>query len=81
MLKSINERHAKPRYFKTGETVEPQSTDPDDPSSRLDATDSAVKIYKAETPGQTKETTGQSKETTGQTIKRVFLDKTERKNK
>jgi hypothetical protein len=73
VLKSVTNQYAESRYVKTGETVERQSKDPNDSSSRFDATDSVVKIYKDQTPGQ-------SKETTGQTIKRV-LDKTERKNK
>ena len=80
MLKSVTDQYAESRYVKTGETVERQSKDPNDSSSRFDTTDSAVKIYKAQTPGQSKETPGQSKETPGQTIKRV-LDNTERKNK
>jgi hypothetical protein len=41
-------------YFKTGETAEIQSTNPKHSSSRFDATNSAVNIYKNDTPGQTK---------------------------
>lgn len=44
--------HDTSKHFKTGETVEPQSTDPADPDSRFDATKSAVKIYRKSTPGQ-----------------------------
>jgi len=42
--------------YKTGETAEPQSTNKNDPSSRFDATNSAVNIYKGNTPGQSKKT-------------------------
>lgn len=41
-------------YFKTGETAETQSTNPNDPSSRFDATTSAVNVYAGTTPGQQK---------------------------
>lgn len=44
--------HDRTKHFKTKETVEPQSTHSDDPDSRFDATDSAVRIYKRDTPGQ-----------------------------
>jgi hypothetical protein len=44
--------HDSSKHFKTKETVEPQSRDSDDPDSRFDATDSAVRIYKKDTPGQ-----------------------------
>jgi hypothetical protein len=44
--------HDSTKHFKTKETVEPQSTHSDDPDSRFDATDSAVRIYKRDTPGQ-----------------------------
>lgn len=39
--------------FKTGETSERQSRSSDSPSSRFDATDSLVGVYKKSTPGQT----------------------------
>lgn len=39
--------------FKTGETAERQSRDMSSPSSRFDATDSLVGVYKKSTPGQT----------------------------
>jgi hypothetical protein len=41
-------------YFKTGETIEPQSTNSNDSSSRFYGTKSAADIYKKNTPGQTK---------------------------
>lgn len=44
--------HDRTKHFKTKETAEPQSTHSDDPDSRFDATDSAVRIYKRDTPGQ-----------------------------
>ena len=44
--------HDKTKHFKTKETVEPQSTHSDDPDSRFDGTNSAVRIYKRDTPGQ-----------------------------
>ena len=50
----IKTPHDKSKHFKTGETAELQSTDPNDSDSRFDATDSAVKIYKNATPGQSK---------------------------
>lgn len=40
------------KYIKTKETSEPQSTNSNDSSSRFDATNSAVKIYRRDTPGQ-----------------------------
>lgn len=49
VLKPVHDRS---KHFKTKETVEPQSTHSDDPDSRFDATDSAVRIYKRDTPGQ-----------------------------
>lgn len=49
VLKPVHDRS---KHFKTKETVEPQSTHSDDPDSRFDATNSAVKIYKRDTPGQ-----------------------------
>jgi hypothetical protein len=49
VLKSAHDRS---KHFKTKETSEPQSTHSDDPDSRFDATDSAVRIYKKDTPGQ-----------------------------
>ena len=48
----INPAHTSSKHFKTPETVELQSTNPNDPDSRFDATDSAVKVYKNATPGQ-----------------------------
>jgi hypothetical protein len=48
----INPAHTKSKHFKTGETVELQSINPNDPDSRFDATDSAVRVYKNATPGQ-----------------------------
>lgn len=48
----INPAHTKSKHFKTGETSELQSTDPNDPDSRFDATKSAVNVYKNATPGQ-----------------------------
>ena len=44
--------HKHSKHFKTPESSELQSTDPNDPDSRFDATDSAVRIYKNATPGQ-----------------------------
>jgi hypothetical protein len=44
--------HETSDHFKTGETVEPQSKDPNDSDSRFDSTDSLVRIYKKSTPGQ-----------------------------
>lgn len=44
--------HDKSKHIKTPETVEPQSTDPNDPDSRFDGTDSVVRIYRNATPGQ-----------------------------
>lgn len=44
--------HNRSKHFKTKETVEPQSKDSADPDSRFDATDSAVRIYRRDTPGQ-----------------------------
>lgn len=44
--------HSTSRHFKTGETAEPQSTNPNDADSRFDSTDSAVRIYTKATPGQ-----------------------------
>lgn len=49
ILKPIHDRS---KHFKTSETTEPQSRHSDDPDSRFDATDSATKIYKRDTPGQ-----------------------------
>lgn len=49
VLKSVHDRS---KHFKTKETSEPQSRHSDDPDSRFDATDSAVRIYKRDTPGQ-----------------------------
>jgi hypothetical protein len=48
----LSTAHERSKHFKTKETVEPQSTHSDDPDSRFDATDSAVRIYKRDTPGQ-----------------------------
>ena len=44
--------HDSSKHIKTKETVEPQSTSSDDPDSRFDATNSVVRIYKRDTPGQ-----------------------------
>jgi len=49
MLKPV---HDSPKHFKTKETSEPQSTNSNDSSSRFDTTDSTVRIYKRDTPGQ-----------------------------
>ena len=38
--------------FRTGETAERQSNDPNSPSARFDATDSLVRTYRKSTPGQ-----------------------------
>jgi hypothetical protein len=44
--------HEKSKHVKTPETVEPQSTDPNDPDSRFDGTNSVVNVYRNATPGQ-----------------------------
>ena len=44
--------HDMSKHVKTGETIELQSKNPNDPDSRFDSTKSAVKIYKKDTPGQ-----------------------------
>jgi Family of unknown function (DUF5824) len=44
--------HDTSKHVKTGETVELQSKNSDDPDSRFDGTNSVVKIYKKDTPGQ-----------------------------
>jgi hypothetical protein len=49
---SIN-AHKQSKHFKTPETAELQSNNPNDSDSRFDSTDSAVRIYKKATPGQT----------------------------
>jgi hypothetical protein len=50
--RKIKTPHESSKHFKTKETVEPQSTDPNDPDSRFDGTDSALGVYKNATPGQ-----------------------------
>ena len=44
--------HETSAHFKTSETSELQSKNKNDSDSRFDATSSAVKIYKGDTPGQ-----------------------------
>jgi len=44
--------HNREKLFKTKDTSEPQSTKSDDSGLRLDTTDSTVRIYKRDTPGQ-----------------------------
>lgn len=61
--------HEKTRnHFRTKETVELQSTNPDDPDSRFDGTRRARKTYTDWTPGQKME------ETRSQLIKRVIKE-------
>jgi hypothetical protein len=43
-------------YFKTSETTEPQSTNPNDSNSRFDGTKSLLNNYEKNTPGQSKKT-------------------------
>lgn len=66
----IKSPHESSKHFKTTETVEPQSDDPNDSDSRFDSTDSLVKIYKRSTPGQS------MKESTYQTIRKTISEAT-----
>lgn len=52
LIKRIAKPHEGSKHFKTGETVEPQSKNSDDPDSRFDGTSSGVRVYKKDTPGQ-----------------------------
>ena len=61
----INPAHTKSKHFKTSETSELQSINPNDPDSRFDATNSAVNVYKNATPGQS---------STIKTIKRIVKE-------
>ena len=44
--------HTSSKHFKTKETSELQSNNPNDPDSRFDGTSSVAKVYKNATPGQ-----------------------------
>ena len=50
--KKIKFPHDTSKHFKTSETAELQSVDPNDPDSRFDGTTSATNVYKKTTPGQ-----------------------------
>lgn len=62
------EKTAKKQMSESCETSEKQSKNPDDSSSRFDGTNSLVRIYTNNTPGQTKKTI--------KTIKEVVLEAT-----
>jgi hypothetical protein len=49
---SVTISREKSKHFKTPETSELQSIDPNDPDSRFDGTKSVVCVYKKATPGQ-----------------------------
>ena len=62
--------HEKSKHFKTSETAELQSVDPNDPDSRFDGTTSATNVYKRSTPGQS------MKESTYNTIRKTISEAT-----
>jgi hypothetical protein len=47
-----NPAHSSSKHFKTKETAELQSNNPNDPDSRFDGTDSVARVYRNSTPGQ-----------------------------
>jgi len=68
--KKIKIPHETSKHFKTSETAELQSVDPNDPDSRFDGTKSATNVYKKSTPGQS------VKESTYQTIRKTISEAT-----
>ena len=67
---TIKSPHKSSRHFKTSETAELQSVDPNDPDSRFDGTTSATNVYKKSTPGQS------MKESTYNTIRKTISEAT-----
>jgi hypothetical protein len=51
-VKNVVREEVKGKHFTTGETVEKQSKNPNDPDSRFDGTKSAKNVYQKTTPGQ-----------------------------